>query len=107
MENGEPITVKIMLDVIHYILSYILRQSSVDRRYTRAKTVLFAAEHLLSNKQYEEPSKEAFKALADVLRDMNNETARSDRERVQNELVAALAKRFVDEWFSLIHPTAL
>ncbi|WP_172136217.1 hypothetical protein [Adlercreutzia sp. ZJ473] len=96
-DNGNPITVMRMLEAINYVLNYIIRQSPMARKYVMARKVLFAARHLLNNEQYENPSKEALRALADVLKDMNNERARSDHERMQNELNANIVKRWIDE----------
>ena len=95
--NGkERVTVSMIKDALDYILGIIATQSPLAESYKTAKTVFSSMKMLLENKRPHKPSKTDMKTTVDVLEEIINLSAKSEREKEQNARYAFLCKLMID-----------
>lgn len=96
--NGvEDITVTIANDALDYMLSIIAQRYPIVGKYKTVQTVFRAIKMILMNKQPStKPSKEDLKTSVDVIEEIKNQAARSDKEKEYNSRCAFVCKLVIN-----------
>lgn len=84
------------VSTLDYTLSIIAIQNPSVESYKTAKFVLYAIKKRLENKKSSQPSKEEMKIAVEVLEEIANLGAKSEREKEQNAKCAFLCKMIID-----------
>ena len=98
--NGvEDITVTIANDAIDYMLSIIAQRYPIIGKYKTVQTVFRAIKMILMNKQPStKPSKKDLKTSVDVIEEIKNQVAKSDKEKEYNSRCAFVCKLVINRF---------
>lgn len=97
-KNDVKITVAMAQDAVDYILGVLAHKDPLIDAYKKAKTVFSAINLILKNKQPPRVTKEDVKITIDVLKEIQNLSAKSEAEKEHNERYALLCKWLIDRF---------
>lgn len=97
-KNNVKITVAMAQDAVDYILGILAHKDPLIDAYKKAKTVFSAINLILKNKQPPRVTKEDVKIAIDVLKEIQNLSAKSETEKEHNERYALLCKWLIDRF---------
>lgn len=95
-DGSIKITVGLVKDFLDYVLSIKAIKNPVLDRYKKAKKVFDTFVSLLDNKQFSKPSKDCFKAAADVIEEIENMKAITDEQKEFNARMCLVVKLLIE-----------
>lgn len=94
----EKITVSMANDALDYILSIISTRFPPAKSYKRAKMIFEAMKKILENRQVGPMRREDLKFAVNVLEEIKNLSAESEREKQSNAMYAKFCKLMIDRF---------
>ena len=97
-KDDMKITVGMAQDAVDYILGLLAQKDPLIDVYKKAKTVFSAIKLILENKRPPRVTKEDVKIAIDVLKEIQNFSAKSEIEKEHNERYALWCKWLIDRF---------